>query len=343
MNNLNKLYILTANEISEILSDREKEIIDTLGQAYQCHGLANDFLPHSVFLKFPNNLRNRVIALPAYLGGNFEKSGIKWITSYPGNHELGLDRASAIIILNSFETGRPLAVMEGSIISAKRTAGGAALAARHLVADKNPEKVGLIGCGLINFETLRFLLKEFPSLKKVSLYDLNVLSSENFKEKAEQEFDGLQIEIITETSILLRDNALISIATNSVKPHLNDISECPDGSTILNISLRDFTPEVIESAVNIVDDISHVCRAQTSIHLTEEKLNSRDFIRSDLPDVILNRIKGRQNNNEKIIYSPFGLGILDIALSDMVYKTAVSGEMGIKVDSFLPDYWLNRK
>lgn len=345
MNNLNnkKICVLNANEITDILKDRELEIIDILSGAYQCHGLNDDFLPHSVFIKFPNSERNRIIGLPAYLGGQFQKSGIKWITSYPDNHNLGLDRASAVVILNSFETGRPIALMEGSIISAKRTAGGAALAARHLVTDKLVAHAGLIGCGLLNFEIFKFLRKEFPSLGNLSLYDVNRQNAEKFKDKVESVFSDVRVRIADDVQKVIRENLLISLATNSVKPHIDDLSECPPGATILHISLRDLTETAVEAAVNIVDDVSHVCRARTSVHQTEEKLGSRDFIRGSLPDILLDRLKGRENNSEKIIFSPFGLGILDIALSDMVYRIAEERQIGQRIDSFFPDYWLDRQ
>ena len=90
------LLIVTGNEISEILRDQDTEILDAVSRAYQCHGREDDYLPHSIFLRFPNSEKNRIIGLPAYLGGDFQTSGMKWIASYPKNHELGLDRASAI-------------------------------------------------------------------------------------------------------------------------------------------------------------------------------------------------------------------------------------------------------
>lgn len=337
------LLIVTGNEISEILRDQDTEILDAVSAAYQCHGREDDYLPHSIFLRFPNSEKNRIIGLPAYLGGDFQTSGMKWIASYPANHELGLDRASATIILNSFETGIPVAILEGSVISAKRTAASAALAAKHLVKDKNGEDVSLIGCGLINFETLRFLRKTMPNLKRVFIYDIDEQNAQNFKEKCEDSFGELDYEIVNDVDTSLQQSDLISLATTSVKPHIEDLSKSREGATILHISLRDFTPEVILSSVNIVDDLDHVCRSQTSIHLAEQMIGNREFVRGSLPEILLNKIQARENDQERIVFSPFGLGILDLALSKLVYSIAGENNCGSVVESFLPDYWINRK
>ena len=80
---------------------------------------------------------------------------MKWVSSFPANMGRGIDRASAVVILNSPLTGRPEAILEGSIISAKRTAASAALAVKVFHQAEDNGSVGIIGTGLINFEIVK--------------------------------------------------------------------------------------------------------------------------------------------------------------------------------------------
>jgi 2,3-diaminopropionate biosynthesis protein SbnB len=332
------IVILKADDVLSLLAGREREVIETVRLAYEAHAGGDSSLPHSSFLRFPFDERNRIIALPAYLGEDFAVAGIKWISSFPGNLEVGLERASAVVILNSSQTGRPEAVIEGSIISAKRTAASAALAAERLHRGRPSEHAALLGCGLINFEIARFLLAALPDLRRFTVCDLNAERAGQFAARCRAEF-GVEVEVAPDVRALLRAAPLVSFATTAARPHVQDLSDCPPGATLLHISLRDLAPEVILASDNVVDDVDHVCRAQTSVHLAEQLAGGRDFIRCTLADVLRGAAPARRDGQGITVFSPFGLGVLDVALGKYVLQRALKLERGSLIKSFLPGSW----
>lgn len=337
------ILLLKGDEIVELFQKREQEILQTVKLTYQIHARGDSCLPHSSFLRFPNNQKDRIIALPAYLGGELNTAGIKWIASFPDNLSVGMERASAILILNSTQTGQPKAIMESSVISAKRTAASAALAAHHLRGEQSLATVGIIGCGLINFETVRFLLATRPEIETLFIYDLSLVRAEQFKLKCQQISKQIKITIVEEPKKVFQNASTICLATTATKPHIFDISNCQSDKIILHTSLRDLSPEIILSANNIVDDIDHVCRAQTSIHLAEEQTGNRNFINCTIGDLLNGTASAQTNQNKITIFSPFGLGVLDLALGNLAYNLAMEQNQGTVIDSFLPVPWLQRE
>lgn len=336
------LLIVSGDEVFSLLTGREAELIQAVRLAYEAHAQGASSLPHSTFLRFPASPQNRIIALPAYLGEGFEVAGVKWIASFPGNLAQGLDRASAVLVLNSVKTGQPKAIIEGSIISARRTAASAVLAAQVLQPERKVSRVGIIGCGVINFEIVRFLLALCPEVKALVLFDLQKERTQYFKAKCLQLSDDVEITIASDIDAVLRSSHLISLATTTTTSHIFDLSACPVGSTILHISLRDLSPEVILACDNVVDDVDHVCREQTSVHLTEQHVGNRDFIRCTLSDVLRGIAPSRKNVNRTTVFSPFGLGILDMAVGMLVYDLALREKCGTMIPSFLPTPWFKQ-
>src|ERR1051325_9173502 len=208
------IAILRGPEVRAVLAGRELELLQAVRTAYETHGDGDSSLPHSTFLPFPGQPRNRIIALPAYLGGACPIAGVKWVSSFPDNLQLGVDRASAGVILNSPQTGRPEAILEGSVISAKRTAASAALAAQCLLSGSKVGRVGMIGCGLINFEIARFLRAVFPEAETFVLFDKDEARVKQFANK--KVFEGVEVELAKDVKAVLGNCPLISIATTAL-------------------------------------------------------------------------------------------------------------------------------
>jgi ornithine cyclodeaminase/alanine dehydrogenase-like protein (mu-crystallin family) len=101
---------------------------------------------------------------------------------------------------------------------------------------------------------------------------------------------------------------------------------------VLHISLRDLAPEILLASQNVVDDVEHVMKANTSPHLAEQRTGSRDFVTGTLAEIML----GRQsvNRSRPIIFSPFGMGILDLAVGKWVYDQAVAAGQEQRLSNF---------
>jgi N-[(2S)-2-amino-2-carboxyethyl]-L-glutamate dehydrogenase len=336
---VNGILLLRGEEVRELLDGREDEVMDAVAAAYRAHGVGDSDLPHSTFLRFPHDPSGRVISLPAFVGGSLRVAGNKWIASFPRNLQAGMERASATLVLNSADTGRPHAFMEASLISARRTAASAALAAVHLHEGLDHSLVGIVGCGPISLEMVRFLRVALPGVESLVVFDLSMERAENFRAVVERELGMMDVRIAMSTDEVLSAASLVAFGTTAGTPHVKALPAAPRPRTILNISLRDLAPEIILGADNVVDDVDHVSRAATSIHLAEQACGNRDFVRCTLADVLDGRAPARAGGSGVTIFSPFGLGVLDLAVAQLVYERAPMEGIGTMLDNFFPEPW----
>jgi ornithine cyclodeaminase len=302
--------------------------------AYRIHASGDSINPDSYFLRYPNKPGARIIALPAHLGAAIQKSGIKWISSFPENRAENLARASAVLILNDVTTGYALACIEASLISATRTAASAALASEHLSLGPLEGTLGVIGTGVIARTTVEWLLFRKWTFRKISLYDLNREEAEHFsKWLCNQHNQKADIESSAEQAIC--DASLVLFTTTALQPYFRDEKILAHAPTIIHLSLRDICVNVILASQNIVDDIDHCLKENTSLHLSEMATGNRDFVSGTLVDVITKKI--RPDCARTRIFSPFGLGVLDIAVGNFVLDAAIKSNSAIAI----PDFFSN--
>lgn len=331
----NDVLIIGAPEVEVALKGREESVLNAVRKAYESHSRGASSLPHSSFLRFPDSDKDRIICLPAYLGDEYQLAGVKWIASMPGNVARGMERASAVMILNDRLTGRPKAVVEGSIISKQRTAASAALASKVL-APGEPEAIGFVGCGPINAAVAQFLVATWPNVRRFTAFDLDPARAETFGEALLALRPDADFKVAGSLQELLSECPMVAFGTTAITPYVGDLDACPAGATILHISLRDLEAGVILSNHNIVDDLDHVNRAATSIHLASQQEGHTDFVHGSLGDILLGNIDLPERDGRKMIFTPFGLGVLDLAVADLVLGQLAEDGGGTLVKSFLP-------
>lgn len=337
-------HIVPGAAVSGLL--RTLDTIAIIRDAYLAHEAGLTINPDSYFLRFEDRPRDRIIALPAAIRGAMPISGLKWIASYPENVRENLPRASAVLILNDYETGYPLACLEASEISAARTAASAVLAARVLqpggtrespatseMPGQRTRRLGIIGAGVIARTIVQTLHMDGWAFDEIRIHDVHAPSADALAAFAGARFSG-EVSMRASVAETLGGADLVVLATSAGVPYIDDIALFSPGQVALNISLRDLSPDIVLQACNIFDDIEHCMKANTSPHLAEQKSGSRIFAHGTLAGVM--RGTCAPDHSRPIIFSPFGLGILDLALGQALLRRAIDTGQAIRVPDFFP-------
>jgi 2,3-diaminopropionate biosynthesis protein SbnB len=326
--------VVSGAQVQHALQGREKQIVELVEYAYRLHSAGDSVNPPSYFLRFPDRPQSRIIALPASIGGRAGVDGLKWISSFPENVAGGIPRASAVLILNDPTTGYPFACLEGSIISATRTAALAASAADRLSRGRGrPTRVGFFGTGLIARYIHTYLAATGWFFDEIGVHDLSADSAAGFRSHLERSGVTSRVTVHPDAEQLIRASDLVVFATIAGEPHVRDLSWFDHNPLVLHVSLRDLAPEIVLASTNIVDDVDHCLKADTSPHLAEQLTGNRDFLHGTLDDVMAGRVATPPDR--PLVFSPFGLGVLDLAVGRYVYDEVIrSGELYVIDDFF---------
>jgi N-[(2S)-2-amino-2-carboxyethyl]-L-glutamate dehydrogenase len=330
---MNTFSVISGAEVQHALQDRHQEVVALVDAAYRAHSAGDSVNPPSYFLRFPDRPSSRIIALPASIGGEVGVDGLKWISSFPENVEAGIPRASAVLILNDHDTGYPFACLESSIISATRTAAMATLGAEWLSRGRRrPRSIGFFGTGLIARYVHTFLTGTGWSFDEVGVHDLSADSATGFCGYLDRSGAGGRVTVHDRAEQLIRSSDMVVFATIAGEPHVSDPSWFEHNPLVLHVSLRDLAPEIVLRSTNVLDDVEHCLKANTSPHLAEQLTGNRDFVLGTLDDVMAGRVT--MPPDRPVVFSPFGLGVLDLAVGKFVYdRVASNGGLNV-VDGF---------
>ncbi|MFE0041902.1 2,3-diaminopropionate biosynthesis protein SbnB [Streptomyces albireticuli] len=318
--------------VREALDKDRPAVIDLVRRTYVHHEAGDSVNPDSYFLRFPDKPDSRIIALPAFLGADVQSAGIKWISSFPANTAAGRPRASAVLVLNDYATGYPTAVLEAANISSARTAASAAVAATALrPGGHTGGTFSVVGAGIIARNVCDYAYAAGVRPEKYLVHDLDPASGRALVEHIREHL-GARAEFVAGLDTALAADTVV-FTTTVAAPYVH--TPFRPGQLVLNISLRDLAPGVITQAANFFDDVEHCLKADTSPHLAEQATGGRDFVTGTLAAVLNGEVTPPADR--PVIFSPFGLGVLDLAVGSHVLRHAREAGTAIDIPGFFAE------
>ncbi|MFC2947643.1 ornithine cyclodeaminase family protein [Virgibacillus sediminis] len=285
--------------------------------------------------------RGRIMTMPSYLGGDIDIAGMKWIPSMPENpKKLGQPRASAIIILSDPHNGFPLAIMDGTIVSAMRTGAATGVAAKYL-ANPSSNSIGIIGAGVQSQTQLKALTETFKDqIETIKVYDLNKEKAYAFAKSMTAELN-VSVFSAKNAEEAIRDSDIVVTATMSSYPYVKG-EWLKEGAFHSEISFWDTAPkEVVHYDKVVVDDFEHVKHHGVDVSyraVQEGYLKEEEII--NLGDIIIGKTEGRRDLKQRILFNPIGMSIHDISEAYRVYKSAKENGIGNDMTLWDHPYWI---
>lgn len=262
-------------------------------------------------------------AMPAYLE-QMKAIGIKWAAGYPSNREKGLPTVTGLEIINSVETGLPLAVMNATWLTNMRTGAVSALSANHL-AKKDSKVIGLIGAGVQGRIQMKALDQLIDDLELIKVYDVYESSSLSFKEEIENELD-INVEIADSQEEAARNSDIVMTAVPKPKKPIIKFEWLKEGALCMPLeSSRAWENETLFGADKFINDDLE----QAKLYQTQGAFNEGiPDLYAETGEVIAGIKDGRENDKERIMVMNIGLASVDVAFGQYIYNKAIEKGIG---------------
>lgn len=318
------------------------------------HGAMVTFPEESPFPTMPKPTADRrLMAMPAYLGGDFQTCGVKWYGSNIANREKGLPRSILMFILNDIDTGAPLAYMSANLLSAYRTGAIPGVGARHL-ARKDSKVIGLLGPGVMGKTSVAAFIAACPDIDTIKIKGRGQKSLDDFVAWTKETFPQITtIQVVQSIEEVVRDSDIVTYCNSgetgdpSTYPlvkrewiktgaflampascSLDDGMSADDVRKVLDNSglYEAWYEEVPKPAHNHIPLVG-----MRFMDMIAEGSMTKDQL-EDLTDIAAGAKPGRQNDDEIIILSVGGMPVEDVAWATKIYRNALQQNIGVKLN-----------
>ena len=198
-----------------------------------------------------------------------------------------------------------------------------------------PRRVGFVGTGLIARYIDHYLRALGGEPGELGTFDLVADSSSGFAGYLGGAHPGVPVVEYASAEELLENSDLAIFATTAATPHVGAGRWLEHNPLVPHVSLRDLAVDAIDSVVNVVDDRTHVLQANTSVHLARQAHDGVDPADATLADLLTDRFTVPVDR--PVMFSPFGLGVLDLVVGHHVFRAARERGEALVIDRFFFD------
>jgi len=325
------VLVLTKSDLEKVLS--MKEVIEAVEMAFSELQKGTLILPTRATITLAKEA-GWVGVMPAYLG-KMGSLSTKIVTVFEKNLEKKIPTIMATVVLNSAETGAPLAIMEGTFITAIRTGAVCGVATKFL-ARKDSKTVGVFGAG-VQARTQLMAACAVRNIKRAFVYDL-------FKERADafavEMSRTLHIHVETrEPDDMVKESDIVITATTAKTPVFD--GNLVNQGTHLNLigsfkpDVREVDDVVIRKAKVVVDQKSAALEEAGDIIVPlKAGIITEEHIYAELGELVTGVKPGRTADSEITLFKSVGLGIQDCATAWLAYTKAREKRIYREVDLF---------
>lgn len=326
------VIILTQSEVQSCLS--MSEAIDAVRVAYSAFAKGRVQMPSVQHLDVHQH--NGEVDIKSGFVEDFGLMGTKIASGYYDNQKKGLPPGIAVIVLLDLETSMPLAIMDGTHITAYRTGAAGAVAA-SVLARKDSQKVGIVGAGTQGRMQL-LALKEVFDIQDVKIWDIDRGIANRYQKQMTKEL-SIDVHVVDTPDAVVPDADILVTVTPSRKALVN-VDSIKEGMHINAIGAdgpgkQELDPQIMARASKIVVDSLEQCRKIGEIqHALSQGLIDESSIHAEIGEIINGNKSGRETEEEITLFDSTGLSAQDIAASKIVYEAAKKKGLGKRINLF---------